>query len=86
MENNILSPYKAAGVVNTWLKEDGIEKKLPPQMMYGYVKKGYIVGTQTEDGKVCVMTEDLKAWYDKYTKKTTSTSEVVSEDGTVGEW
>src|SRR5688500_9386199 len=30
------TPYAAAKIVNVWLSEDGINKKIPPQMMYQY--------------------------------------------------
>lgn len=59
-----LTPYGAAKIVNALLAENGIEKVLPPQMFYTYVKKGYIPST---DGKISPT--DLATWCDKYIAK-----------------
>jgi hypothetical protein len=69
MTNKTFSPYACAKIVNIWLAEDGIPKKLPPQMFYTYVKKAYIKSVSDEKGKILVTDEALKTWYDKYTKK-----------------
>lgn len=66
------SPYACAKIVNIWLAEDGLQKKLPPQMFYTYVKKDYIKSVSAADGKIVVTEEALKNWYDKYTKKATA--------------
>lgn len=63
------SPYACAKIVNVWLQEDGLQKKLPPQMFYTYVKKDYIKSVTAADGKVVVTEEALANWYAKYTKK-----------------
>lgn len=88
-----LSPYACAKIVNEELKNLGVEKTLPPQMFYTYVKKGYIKST---DKKVSLV--DLQVWFAAYVHKnfvkaststtsTTTTEEVVADnDGTVGEW
>lgn len=69
MSTTTLSPYQAAGVVNTWLKDLEIEKKLPPQMFYTYTKKAYIK-SELVGGKVKVSREDLRDWFDnKYIPK-----------------
>ena len=65
-----MSPYKAANLVNGWIAEAGIEKKLPPQMIYTYVKKGYIASVETEDGKKVVTEEAVRTWFnEKYAPK-----------------
>jgi hypothetical protein len=69
MSDTTFSPYRCAAIVNIWLAEDGIQKKLPPQMFYTYTKKGYIKSLKDEAGKILVTGEALKTWYDKYTKK-----------------
>lgn len=72
MTKAFVSPYACAKIVNEWLKEDGVEKKLPPQMFYQYTsdKKGYIKTVLTDEGKKCVDTDDLRSWYDeKYMKR-----------------
>jgi hypothetical protein len=78
--------YAAVKIVNEWLKEDGVEKILPPQMMYMYAKKGYIKSFENEKGKVCATEEALRTWYDSYRTKKTATEIVADNDGTVGEW
>lgn len=64
------SAYAACKIVNIWLAGDGINKKLPPQMIYQYVSKGYIDHVVSEAGKKVVSEEALATWYAKYTKKT----------------
>jgi len=91
--SNTMTPYAAAKLVNEQLKDMGIERVLPPQMLYTYVNKGYITATVVE-GKKRVTHEDLATWFAKYVTKTyptkvevTAEVEVVHEDdGTIGEW
>jgi hypothetical protein len=66
-----ISPYKCASIVNEWLKVDGFDKKLPPQMFYTYTspEKNYIKATTNAAGKRKVELADLQSWYDKYTNK-----------------
>ncbi len=54
--------YAAAKIVNSLLKEMGIEKSLPPQMFYNYMKKGFIE-TTPED---MISEEALRSWFEKY--------------------
>ena len=63
------SPYKAPTLVNGWIKELGVEKELPPQMIYTYTKKGYIESVTGEDGKRTVTEEALRTWFTKYANK-----------------
>jgi len=63
----MLTPYAAAKIVNTLLAEAGVEKTLPPQMFYTYVKKGYIPST---DGRIDP--KDLAVWAEKYIAKHTT--------------
>ncbi len=86
-----LTMYAAAKKVNGWLKEDGVQKTLPPQMFYGYAGKGYIDSYESpQTGKICTTETALRTWYDeKYRapKKSAKQEETVAEfDGTVGEW
>jgi hypothetical protein len=83
MTEKIYTPYACASVVNEWLKEDGVEKKLPPQMFYQYTspKKNYIETVVSEDGKRLVTREALRTWYEtKYMKKTVKTEEASEVD------
>jgi len=59
-----VSPYGAAKIVNAYLKEAGVDKILPPQMFYTYVKKGYITSVE---GKVNAA--NLNEWLVKYLTK-----------------
>lgn len=84
-----LSPYACAKLVNETLAARGVEKVLPPQMFYTYVKKAYI---PSKDKKVNIV--DLQVWFEAYYKKLTKQVEVAEvaeevvpdSDGTVGEW
>lgn len=83
---NSMSPYAATKIVNEWIKNEGIEKTLPPQMIYTYTKKGYIPSVTDESGKRTVTVDALKTWFDeKYGPKNlglkkVETEEVVDED------
>lgn len=63
------SPYKATKLVNGWIADLGVEKTLPPQMLYTYVNKAYIKSVEV-DGKKVVTEEQLRDWFDnKYAPK-----------------
>jgi len=93
--SNTMTPYKAAREVNTQLAELGIEKELPPQMLYTYVTKGYIKSVEV-DGKKRVTAEALAEWFVSYVTKlqgkvtverVEDDGEVIPDnDGTEGEW
>lgn len=69
MSATTLSPYQAAGVVNVWLQELDIAKKLPPQMFYTYTNKGYIESVKVEN-KIKIERDALRDWFDnKYIPK-----------------
>lgn len=79
MTTQLVSPYAASKIVNKWLEEDGVQKKLPPQMFYQYTsaKKAYIKVTLNEEGKRCVDEADLRDWYEtKYMRRATKVDEV----------
>jgi hypothetical protein len=64
-----MSPYAATKLVNAWIADLGVDKKLPPQMLYTYVKKNYIPSVEV-DGKKQVTEVDLKTWFEtKYAVK-----------------
>jgi len=83
----LVSPYAAAKLVNNELATRGVEKVLPPQMFYTYIKKQYIPSTNKKINVV-----DLMVWFEGYYKKLQglkAQAEVVVEpdnDGTTGEW
>lgn len=70
-----LTPYACAKIVNDTLKARGVEKVLPPQMLYTYVKKAYIPST---DNKVSLV--DLQVWFEKYFAKLTNVKQDVVEE------
>lgn len=80
-ENTTVTLYAAAKIVNALLAEDGItnsdgtQKKINPQMMYGYARKGYI----KVDGEKKVSLGTIKEWYLGYVENgstnTTDTQE-----------
>lgn len=66
--SNTMTPYAAAKIANKVLEENGIEKTLPPQMLYTYTAKGYIK-SETVNGKRRVTREQLDEWLVKYVSK-----------------
>lgn len=67
---DLMTGYKLAQVVNDALKHHDL-KEVPAQMMYNYIKKGYIESVEVEDQKL-VTAETAIEWLEGYiTKKTT---------------
>lgn len=67
-----LTPYKAAQVVNAALKEAGVDKQIPPQMMYNYTNARLRAGKAPliacdENGKITEA--GLTEWLTKYLVK-----------------
>jgi hypothetical protein len=60
----LMTPYGAAQLINQTLRTMGSEKVIRPQMVYNYVKKGYI---PSSEGRVSY--EDLMDWFQKYCEK-----------------
>lgn len=65
MNARAFTPYKASKIVNALLEEMGIEKVLPPQMFYNYVKKNFI--KTNNEGKI--EEEELRRWFEKYVSR-----------------
>jgi hypothetical protein len=69
---SIVTPYAAAKVVNEALKEAGVTKVIPPQMMYNYTSarvaagKNPFIAYTPETG---VDTKSLAEWTAKYVAK-----------------
>lgn len=90
MTTATLTPYACAKIVNAELEKLGINKQLPPQMLYTYVSKGYIKSTEKK-----VALEDLQEWFVGYVTKlagkkaepAAKAEEVIADnDGTIAEW
>lgn len=66
------TPYAAAKIVNGALEEAGLDKRIPPQMMYNYTSarlragKNPLIATDA-DGKITE--EGLRTWLVKYLAK-----------------
>jgi ABC-type branched-subunit amino acid transport system substrate-binding protein len=60
-----MTGYAAAKLINAALEAAGVQKAIPPQMVYNYMKKGYIA--TTADGHVDVAS--LEAWLGRYLQK-----------------
>jgi hypothetical protein len=65
-----MTPYAAAKIVNATIKDKGLDKVIPPQMMYTYAKKDY-VETVTVDGKKRITSDGLEKWLVGYINKLT---------------
>jgi len=63
--NQTLTGYQLAKAVNRKLAENGITKEIPAQMVYSYIKQGFIksvvIGNQNR-----VELEEAKAWAAKF--------------------
>jgi hypothetical protein len=68
----MLTPYKAAKFVNEQLEKAGLEKKVPPQMLYNYTSsrlnagKKPLIAYTIEKG---VDQKDLERWTKAYIEK-----------------
>jgi len=65
-ETTTWSPYAIHVVVNRCFQVMGIEKKIPPQMIYQYAKKGMLNGTKDT---LRFTTEETVAFVTKYLNK-----------------
>jgi len=74
-----MTAYAASKIVNGWIAEKGVDKKLPAQMIYTYVKKGYITSVE-KDGKRLVTIESLSEWFGRYANKHFPTGQVETVD------
>jgi hypothetical protein len=64
-QNKFYTPYECATIVNVWFEEKDVDRTVPPQMMYNYVKNGRIATTEL-DGKKFVSETDLSEWFVKF--------------------
>lgn len=67
-----MTPYKAAKYVNEELKKAGLDKRIPPQMMYNYTKARVNANKKPFiefDEKNGVNEKSLVEWTKKYIAK-----------------
>lgn len=62
-----LTGYRLAKKVNEVLEHFEL-KSIPPQMVYNYIKKGFIPTTEV-NGQALVTNEDAVTWVHKYVSK-----------------
>ncbi len=62
--NNLVTGYQATKFVNEYLTVRGL-KEIPPQMVYNYMKKGYIESVIV-NGQKMIDIETLGVWVEKY--------------------
>jgi len=82
---NFLTPYKAAGIVNARLKEEGL-KVIPPQMMYNYTSARVNAGKKPAVAfthETGVDREDLNRWIEEYVAKKLAGSRKAEAEETV---
>jgi hypothetical protein len=77
MTETTITPYQASKIANAKLAELGVEKVLPPQMFYTYVKKGYI---GDEKGATRTTEQATLIWLQKYVNKHNLVATVTVED------
>lgn len=68
----MMTPYTAAKYVNDELKKAGVEKVIPPQMMYNYTKARINAGKKPFiefDETNGVDVKSLEAWTKSYVEK-----------------
>jgi hypothetical protein len=71
----LLTPYAAAKVVNALLAEAGVDKAIPPQMVYNYTTarvragKAPFIEVTVVDDKTYISAEALATWATKYVAK-----------------
>lgn len=73
-----MTPYAAAKIVNARLAEEGIEKEIPPQMMYNYTKKN-MIANEIVEGKKRITQAGLNEWLLGYVNKLLGKSVTVEE-------
>lgn len=82
-EKAILTPYAAAKIVNEQLEKAGVDKKVPPQMLYNYTTgrlnagKTPLIAFALETG---VDRKDLDKWTKTYVAKCVAASQPKVEE------
>jgi hypothetical protein len=72
-----ITPFYAAGVTNALLQAAGSDRKVTPQMMYTYHKKGTIASATVEGSdKKHFDGNAFKEWLDKYLAGGTASTRV----------
>lgn len=69
MSTSHMSPYAAAAIVNARLRDVGVSKVIPAQMMYNYVKNEILKSYVADDGRTYVEHDSFNAWLEMYVSK-----------------
>jgi hypothetical protein len=68
-----VNPYGAHKLVNAWLADRGVDKEIPPQMMYNYtrgqIRKGRKPMIKYDEATNSIQVTDLAEWFEKYVTK-----------------
>lgn len=67
----VCTPYQCAKAVNAMLKAAGINKEIPPQMLYTYARKGKFLTYEAFDGsgRIEVDRDSFGTWVQGYISK-----------------
>ena len=79
----MMTPYGAHTFVNDSLKAAGLDKRIPPQMMYNYTKGRINAGKAPfikYDDKTGVDRADLERWTKSYVAKKVAETKVAQEE------
>lgn len=61
-----ITPYRAAQIVTELLGEEGFDRTMQPQRMYGLVKSGRLTNVAGEGDKILISMTELAEWYRRY--------------------
>jgi hypothetical protein len=62
----VTTPFQACKFVNAAFREAGIDKQIPPQMLYTYAAKGKFEIGYSEDGRKVVDRDSFAIWFAGY--------------------
>jgi hypothetical protein len=62
----VTTPFQAHKFVNAAFREAGINKQIPPQMLYNYAAKGKFEIGYSEDGRKVVDRDSFANWFATY--------------------
>jgi len=72
VKGEVVSGYKLSKLVNEGIRELGVGKDIPSQMIYNYIKNGMIRVKVNEEGKKVIEKKEVERWMKKYLKRKVS--------------